>query len=200
MKMVAPSALFFLLSSLSQAIEVPLDVNQSSLKFTGHAFMHDFNGEAKAFAGSAQIDSQKPVTVLSAKIDIQAAKMTTFEKARDRNMFNWLDVDANPGISFHLDRVKLLKGDPAHATTNHPAQFTVEGDFTLNKIRKPLEAQALGWREGEWLVVTGRTQINTADHALPEIRQLFLTVDKKVDIAFRLVFDLPPELQISTQN
>jgi polyisoprenoid-binding protein YceI len=199
MKIITSLVLSLLLSSFSYAIEVPLDVKQSFLKFTGHAFMHDFNGEAKEFSGSAQVDSSKPQIVLSAKIDVQAAKMTTFESARDRDMFDWLHVDVNPAIRFHLTRVIPMKGEPASATKDHPSQFTVGGDFTLNKTARPLETQALGWREGKWLVVTGTTNINTADHGLPEVRQLFMTVGKQVDVAFRLVFDLPQELQIPAQ-
>jgi len=198
MKIIVSLVLSLLLSSFSYAVEVPLDVKQSFLKFTGHAFMHDFHGEAKEFSGSAQVDSSK--MLLGAEIDIQAAKMTTFESDRDRNMFDWLHVEANPGISFHLIRIIPMKGDPAGATKDHPSQFTVGGNFTLNKTAKPLETQALGWREGKWLVVTGTTKINTADHGLPEIRTFFMTVDKQVDVAFRLVFDLPTELQIPAQH
>jgi polyisoprenoid-binding protein YceI len=200
MKSILSLVLTLLLSGFLSAAEVPLDVKQSFLKFTGHAFMHDFNGEAKEFSGSAQIDSQKPESVLSARIDIQAAKMTTFESTRDRNMLDWLHVDVNPGISFHLTKVKLVAGNPTRATKDHPSQFVVGGGFTLNKTTRTLETQALGWREGKWLVVTGTTKINTADHGLPEIRQFFMTVDKQVDIAFRLVFDLPPELQIPARH
>jgi polyisoprenoid-binding protein YceI len=200
MKIIVSLVLTLLLSGLSYAGEVPLDVKQSTLKFTGHAFLHDFSGEAKQFSGSAQTDSKKPELVLSARINIRTAKMTTFESDRDRNMFDWLHVDVKPEIIFHLTKVKLIKGDPAIATKDHPALFAVGGGFTLNKTTKPLETQALGWREGKWLVVTGTAQINTADHGLPEVRQLFLTVDKQVDVAFRLVFDLPPELRIPPQH
>jgi polyisoprenoid-binding protein YceI len=200
MKSILPLALTLLLCGFLRAAEVPLDAKQSFLKFTGHAFMHDFNGEAKEFSGSAQTDAQKPEIVLSARIDIQAAKMTTFESARDRNMLDWLHVDVNPGISFQLRKVKLVAGNPASATKDHPSQYVVGGDFTLNKITKALETQAVGWREGKWLVVTGTTKINTADHGLPEIRQFFMTVDKQVDVVFRLVFDLPPELQIPSRH
>jgi polyisoprenoid-binding protein YceI len=197
MKIIALFVLALLLSGLSDAAEAPLNAKQSFLKFTGHAFMHDFNGEAKEFSGSSQIDSSKPEIVLNAKIAIQAANMTTFENARDQNMFQWLHVDAIPGISFELTHVISMDGKAATATKDHPSKFLVSGDFTLNKITKPLQTRVSGWREGKWLVVTGVTQIDTAEHGLPIIKQYFMTVDKEVDIAFRLVFDLPPELQIS---
>jgi len=187
------------LSGLVRAVEVPLDSKQSSLKFTGHAFLHDFNGEAKEFSGSAQVDSQKPELVVSAKIDIAAAKMTTFESSRDKNMFEWLHVEANPRIGFELTRVVSMDGNAATATKDHPAKFVVTGNFVLNTIAKPLQTEVTGWREGTQLVVTGTTQVNTADHGLPIIKQFFMTVDSEVDISFRLVFDLPANLQASAK-
>jgi len=197
MTKIIPALTFvFLAAGAASALDVPLDQKQSSLKFTGHAFLHDFNGEAPQFSGSAQLDAGQSAIVLGARIDIQAARMTTFESARDRTMLGWLHVDTNPEMRFQLTKVKPVKGDPAGATRNHPSVFLVAGDFTLNKTTKPLETQAQGWREGGWLVVTGTTKINTADYGLPEIRQFFMTVEKQVDVAFRLVFDLPPELQI----
>ena len=186
------SILFF--PTVLLAVEAPLDVKQSSLKFTGHAFMHDFNGEAKQFSGSAQVDAGKPA-VESAKIDVKAARMTTFEGERDRDMLAWLHVDVNPDLSFRLTRVTLVNGDPAHATKDHPAHFAVEGIFTLNHVSKPLEAQADGWREGGLLVVTGKTKVDTASHGLPIIKKFFMTVGKDVDVDFHLAFDLPSNLQ-----
>jgi polyisoprenoid-binding protein YceI len=197
MKILLSVALTLCLTNVLPAVEVPLDVKQSSLKFIGHSFLHDFKGEAKQFSGSAEMDTQIPSVVSTAKIDIQAAKLTTFESERDRNMFDWLHIDVNPDITFHLTKVTLVSGDPAHATKDHPAQFTVEGQFTLNKIATPLQAQAEGWREGSLLVVTGTTKVDTASHDLPIVKKLFMTVGKDVDIDFHLAFDLPPELRLS---
>jgi len=84
MRLLLFLALTLLASGLAPAIEVPLDVKESALKFTGHAFLHDFDGEAKQFSGNAQIDPQKPEFVVSAKIDIRAGKMTTFVDAPHR--------------------------------------------------------------------------------------------------------------------
>ncbi|MCE0484870.1 MAG: YceI family protein [Methylacidiphilales bacterium] len=199
MKIIS-SLIILLFPIFLHATDLPLDVKQSSLKFTGHAFMHDFNGEAQEFSGSAQADPQKPEIVVSAKIDIQTAKMTTFESARDQNMYDWLHVDANPAINFELKDVKLVQGDFDTATKDHPAQFTIGGNFTLNKVTKPLAASVLGWKAGNLLIVVGNTKINTADHGLPIIKQLFMTVDKEVDVTFYLVFDLPSDLQVPVKH
>lgn len=190
MKILALFVALFL-AMRAMADDAQLDEEASTLKFTGHAFLHDFHGEAKEFHGVAQIDPTRPELVHSALLKIMAAKMTTFEDARDHNMITWLNVTANPVILFELTKVTPLTGDLAHATKEHPAQFTVSGTFMLNKVGKPLETTATAWRDGKNLVVEGTTQIDTEDHGLPVVRTLFLTVDKQVDIAFHLVFELP---------
>jgi polyisoprenoid-binding protein YceI len=185
-----------LLNGLSRATEAPLDLKQSSLTFTGHAFLHDFHGAAKGFQGSAQIDPAQPTLVRVARIDIPAAEMTTFESTRDRDMWDWLRVTAHPEIEFQLTTVLPLKGDPAGATREKPAQFTVRGTLMLNGMTRPLETTAAGWREGNALVVAGTTRVDTTGYGLPIIKQFFLTVGKEVDIGFHLVFDLPPGLRM----
>jgi polyisoprenoid-binding protein YceI len=186
---VLPALLIFALRL--EAADAPLNVTASTLKFTGHAFLHDFHGEAKEFRGTAQVDPALPELVQSATITIAAAKMTTFIDARDRNMVAWLKVEANPEIRFELTKVKLARGDLAKATKEAPAHFAVSGTFTLNHVAKPLATDVTAWREGKQLVVEGAAQVDTADHGLPEVRTLFLTVDKEVDITFQLLFDVP---------
>lgn len=199
MKIIVALVLAFLLPVFACAVEVPLDSKLSSLKFTGHAFLHDFEGEAKEFSGSAQVDPQKSELVTSAKIDIATAKMTTFNSGRDKNMFEWLHIAANPGIGFELTRVVSMDGKAATATRDHPAKFVVTGNFILNKVTKPLQVEVTGWREGAQLVVTGATTVDTVAHGLPIIQQFFMTVGKDVDVSFRLVFDLPAGSQISAK-
>jgi polyisoprenoid-binding protein YceI len=188
---VLPLFAAMLCATRALAADVPLDAQASTLTFTGHAFLHDFHGEAKSFEGAAQIDATRPELVRGATIVIAAAKMTTFVDARDHNMDAWLHVETNPEIRFDLTRLTPLQGDLAHATKAQPALFAVSGTFTLNRVGKALETKAAAWREGRELIVEGTTTIDTTAYGLPIVRQFFLTVDKQVDIAFHLVFDLP---------
>src|ERR1700677_2602384 len=104
MKILALFAALFL-AMRAMADDAQLDEEASTLKFTGHAFLHDFHGEAKECHGAAQIDPTRPELVHSAFLKIMAAKMTTFEDARDHNMETWLNVTANPVILFELTKV-----------------------------------------------------------------------------------------------
>ena len=176
----------------ARAGEAPLDLKETAITFTGHATLHDFHGAVQDIQGSAQVSSSEPNLVTSAVLDIGAARLTTFQDTRDRNMRNWLHVEANPQIDFRLNRVACSSGDPAQATSAQPALFNVRGDFTLNHATRPLTAQVKGWRDGPHLVIDGATTIDTTQYGLPIISQFLLTVDKNVDVKFHLVFDLPP--------
>ena len=184
-----------LTSVLARADVAPLDAKATTIKFTGHAFLHDFTGQAQDFEGGAVIDRAQPTFVGAAVVDVGTAGLTTFQETRDRNMRNWLHVAEKPRIEYRLDKLTCDSGVPARATRDHPAAFTVHGYFTLNHATKPLTAQVLGWREDQRLIVTGAIRIDTTAYGLPIIRQLMMTVDKNVDVSFRLVFDLPANLQ-----
>lgn len=174
---------------------IGLDQKDSSVKFTGHAFLHDFNGEATEFSGSAEFNPASSGLAPNAKISITAGKLTTHNKGRDRAMYQWLRVDQNPAIAFAVTRVLSMDGKAALATAEHPAQFMVFGNLTLNKVTKPVQTQVAGWQDGNLLVVTGATQIDTTDYGLPVIKRFWMAVDKEVDINFHLVFDLPSNFQ-----
>lgn len=185
-------ALLFLALTLSGvAAEAPLDTRLTSIKFTGHATLHDFSGEAQDVRGSAQVDPADRNLVTGAVVDIGVDRMTTFSTGRDRNMRAWLDAAARPTAEFRLEKLACTSGDPRHATEKHPALFTVTGAFMLNGETKPLTATVTGWRSGAFLYVEGITKIDTSDYGLPVIHQFFMTVRKNVDVSFRLVFHLP---------
>jgi polyisoprenoid-binding protein YceI len=183
--------LWFAITLPALAAEAPLDLKQTTLTFTGHATLHDFHGQAQDFHGSAQVDAANPNLVTAASLNIDAARLTTFQDTRDRHMQAWLGVDANPKIEFRLGKITRTGGDPVHANRASPASFAVSGEFTLNDTTRPLNANVMGWREVPLLIIEGTARIDTTQFGLPVIQQFFLTVDKNVDVAFHLVFDLP---------
>lgn len=181
----------FFFATAGRGAEAPLDVKQSSLKFTGHATLHDFSGQAQDFHGHAQVDESDPNLVRSAVIDIAAARLTTFQATRDKNMREWLHIDAHSQIEFRLTQVRPVS-DPDHPSHDLSNRYAVSGDLTLNGVTRPVTAKVTGRREGSQLIVEGATTLDTTQFGLPIISQFFLTVDRNVDVSFHLVFDLPP--------
>ncbi len=174
-----------------KATEIPLVPAESAIRFTGHATLHNFDGEARASRGAAEFDPQTPEAISGATLVVRAADLTTFQATRDRNMRNWLEVEKFPEIRFELSRVRVQQGQPRAATEAQPASFKVSGKLTLHNVTRPLEADVKGWRAGRKLVVQGETGVDTTAYGLPIIRQFVLTVDPKVDLHVRLVFELP---------
>ena len=183
--------------SASAATQAPLNSKESSLRFVGKTVIYKFDGEAKEFSGQASIDETLSQPVQSARLDIKSARLTTFNKVRDKDMYSWLSVTAHPAIVFELTRVKLLEGDTKSASRTKPAKFKVKGKLSLNNHSQPIESTALGWREGNLLVVSGEAVVDTVAAGLPQIKKAFLAVASDVQVKYRLAFNLPPELSAS---
>lgn len=182
-----------LAGSLLRAAELPLDAKQSSVKFLGESFLHNFHGEAREMSGSADLDPQQEPPIQQATLRFATTRLTTFHEGRDKKMYEWLKVDAHPDAVFKLEKVKLVSGDDKTASSEHPAQFAVSGAFTFNGVKKPLSGTASGWREKDHLIVSGETVIDTLKYGLPQIREAFMTVGTNVHVTYRLVFVLPRE-------
>ena len=183
--------LFLALPALAHAADAPLDPAQTKIGFIGHATLHDFEGAARDITGNAQVDSANSNFVTGAKVTVATATMTTFSDGRDKNMRDWLHIDAHPKIGFHLAKiVRTASGVISGPSTNAP-RFDVMGEFTLDGSTKPLHATASGWIDGHTLIVDGTTKIDTTEYGLPIVKEFFLTVDKNVDVTFHLVFNLP---------
>jgi polyisoprenoid-binding protein YceI len=183
--------LLLALPALVHASGAPLDPAQTTITFTGHATLHDFQGAAREIKGDAQVDNANPNFVTGAKVDVATASMTTFSDGRDKHMREWLRIDVNPGIEFRLAKIKRTAPGDVSRSAQAPSLYDVTGDFTLNGITRPLAARARGWLDGHTLVVEGTTKIDTTEYGLPIIKQFFLTVDPNVDVKFHLVFNLP---------
>lgn len=177
----------------ADAIKLPLDPKQSSVKFVGESFLHDFHGEAKAFTGDAELDPDAAPPIQHASLHFAEAKLTTFHEGRDKKMFEWLKVDAHPDSTFALERVKLTDGDFKAADAQHAASFEVAGSFTFNSVKQPLSGTARGWRDHDRLIIAGETTIDTLKFGLPQIRESFMTVGTNVKVSYQLSFVLPPE-------
>lgn len=172
---------------------LPLDPKGSSLKFYCESLMHNFHGEAQEFTGSAEVNPQAMPPVQKATLHFKTAKLTTFIKARDEKMFDWLKINMNPEAVFELQSLKLVSGDCKAADARQPAEFNVAGILTLNGVKQPIASTAKGWREGNRLIVSGEAVVDTLKYGLPQIRMAVLTVGTNVKTAYTFSFVLPDE-------
>lgn len=172
---------------------LPLDPKASSLKFFCESFMHNFHGEAQEFTGNAELNPEAMPPVQKATLRFKTAKLTTFIKSRDEKMFDWLNITVNPDAMFQLQSVKLVSGDCRTANAQQPSEFNVAGTLTLNGVKQPVSGTAKGWRDGDRLIVSGETVVNTLKYGLPQIRMAMLTVGTNVKTMYTFSFILPGE-------
>jgi polyisoprenoid-binding protein YceI len=173
---------------------LPLAPADSWLHFTGSSFLHDFQGVAKEFDGSAVVNLSATPPVQTAHLEFKTAELTTFNQKRDDNMKKWMHVEIHPEAVFSLEKVRPIYGDYKTATLQHPAQFAVSGTFNLNGVKQRIVGNALGWREKDRLLVTGGLVLNTLDFKLPQIRLVLISVAPDVVISYRFCFKIPSEL------
>lgn len=178
--------------SAADSISLPLDPKGSSLKFSCESFLHNFQGEAKEFTGSAELDTEAAPPIQKATLRFKTAALTTFVKARDQKMYEWLNVKVNSDATFQLKSVKLVGGDFKQADAQHPAQFSVVGTLTLHGVKQPIEGTAKGWREKDHVIVSGDAVVDTLKYGLPQIRMAVLTVGTNVKTSYTFSFILPP--------
>ncbi len=173
--------------------EVPLDPKDSFVRFVGESFLHNFEGKAGSFAGTAVFDAASASTpsLQHATLNFKTASLTTFHAERDRKMDDWLGIPLHPSASFRLDSVKAIEGGYLKATADHPARYQVTGTFLLNDKGEPLSGEAQAWTENGKLIVTGKIDVDTLKHGLPQIREGFMTVGTKVHVEYRFAFALP---------
>ena len=173
----------------ASAKSLRIDTKDSSLTFTGDATLHKFHGEAVEFTGSAELTGNAVQPIRNATLHFSTASITTFNRERDRNMREWLNVKLHPRATFRLESAKLLSGDFKSATSVRPAGLAVSGAFTLNGVTRTISGSALAWRQGNGVIVTGRITVDTLNYGLPQIKQaLVMTVGTKVKIAYRFSF------------
>lgn len=190
---VALAALLIFGWSAARAETLQLDAKGSKLTFVGDSFLHSFQGEAKEFSGSAELDAQATPPIQKAMLHFKTAALTTFNHSRDQKMWDWLKVNVHPEATFALESVKLLEGDIRKADASHPARFMVNGTLVLNGVKQPISGTALGWREKNRVVVSGDTVVDTLKAELPQIKEAFMTVGTNVKTTYRFSFILPAE-------
>jgi len=171
--------------------EIPLDPKESSLNFVGESFLHNFLGKAAQFTGSAVLDPTATPALQQATLTFKTASLTTFHLERDRKMNAWLGVAAHPSASFLLASVKPISGNYLKASAEHPARYQVTGTLVLNETAEPLSGEALAWIEKGELIVSGKIDVDTLKHGLPQIREGFMTVGTQVHVEYRFAFVLP---------
>ncbi|WP_018291070.1 YceI family protein [Verrucomicrobium sp. 3C] len=175
----------------AQPVSLPVDSSKSHVKFVGDSFLHDFHGAETRITGSADWEAAATPSIQKSVLVFPIAGLTTFHKKRDEEMFLWLHAKLHPQASFRCEGIRVLSGNCSTATAQDPAHVSVSGTFDLNGVRHPLNSDALWWQEEKRIMVSGKTNLDTLQFNLPQIKKAFMTVGTTLPIEYQFAFVLP---------
>ncbi|MDD4932352.1 MAG: YceI family protein [Methylacidiphilaceae bacterium] len=191
LSLLLPTALAWAGWASAEPVSLPVDSSKSYVKFVGDSFLHDFHGAETQITGSADWDAAATPSIQRATLVFPIAGLTTFHKKRDEEMFHWIHAKLHPQASFRCEGIRVLSGNCSTATAQTPAHVSVSGAFDLNGVRHPLNGNALWWQEGNRILVSGKTNVDTLQFGLPQIKKAFMTVGTTVPIEYQFAFVLP---------
>ncbi len=186
-KRFAAIATFVLAAAPLFADTYVIDKNHSEATFKVRHLMSKVSGKFVDFAGTINVDSQKPAEG-KVEFTIKAASIDTGVADRDKDLrsANFFDVEKNPEINFKSVSIKA---------TARKNVYDVAGDLTMHGVTKriTLPVEFLGFAKDPWGFQRAgfslETTLNRQDYGLNWNKALdnggFLVGDD-VDIAINI--------------
>lgn len=175
-----PAKLSILILAVSSlyAGNFEIDQSRSELAATMHASpSHDFTTVAKDYSYDIQIDPDS-LTVEKAVCSFDFADLDSGKKSRDSKMRKWIEVGAHPSASFAMKN---------QLPDNETGEHVAEGTFSMHGVDRPITITYTLRREGEQLILDGRSAFNHEDWGLEKVRLLLFSVDPVLKPHFHLV-------------
>ena len=137
--------------------------------------------------GDSTINPQtKKVRVLAKKeqslesikgyFEIDALSLVSDNKDRDKHMYEVLNVENSPTISYTIKSI-----------SKEEQGYKIDGFLSMNHIQKNLSTQADISQEGEDIKMQGNFSIKLTDFNLVPPTMFFLTVRDQIDIKYNFV-------------
>ncbi|MEE2786145.1 MAG: YceI family protein [Myxococcota bacterium] len=159
---------------------------KGAMKFLSEAPLEKIVGTADGM-GEVAFDPMN-LSALKGKIIVPVKSMKTGNERRDSHLRSegWLDEAKFPEITFVSKVVKPV-GEVVTKGPVSSAKVTVEGDFTLHGVTKPLTAEVeLKWK-GDKLKLKTQFQIALADYNVAGTGDIVGSkVGKTIDVQVRL--------------
>lgn len=149
----------------------PKGVN--NVAFSMDAPLESISGTASGISGKVTFDPQHPDTV-KGKIVLEAGSLHVGNPMMKEHMHGkmWMDVAANPSITFELDSVKNVKTTGNETTADAVGKLSMKG--VTKEITVPVKFTYLkdklktrgGPREGDLLVVRSQFKVKRTDFGI----------------------------------
>lgn len=148
--------------------ELAFDANSSVGRFSGTT--HEVEGEVQGGSSPAAVRGW---------VEFAARSLRTGIGQRDRHMWESLEAEAHPRIRLDVERVEPtgMRGDTVLAR--------VHGHLTVRGVRRPVVADAEGWRTTGGFQVRGRFPLDLGDFQIGGLRRMFGTLRVREQVTVR---------------
>ncbi|MGA1932206.1 YceI family protein [Arcobacter sp. YIC-464] len=127
---------------------------------------------------SSNIQFDNTISSIKGAVWFDSIKLVSDNLDRDKNMYELLNSQINPKISF--DFISIKKIDEQN--------YEIEGYLSLNKVSRKVKSIAKIKKEKEDIIFDGTFDINLTDFNLEPPTLLFLTVRDRIDVKYILDF------------
>jgi len=161
---------------LSHAAELDVNLEKSRIQVDAKATGHSFTGTLASYTARVEGDSvsNKPV---SFDLDWSFKNLKTADPKRDKEMMAWLG-GGDPKGNFHFSKTWVDQQGKNHAS----------GNLSINGISKPISFPYTVKKEGDWVSIDGKVEMDYRNFDLPMIRAMaVMTVDPKLVVRFHIV-------------
>lgn len=124
----------------------------------------------------ASLNKDSSLESISGKISVNVKSLVSKKPDRDEHLYETLESEKFPKISFEFRNIKLLKDD----------QYVIIGILNLHGVNKEISSVAK-ISQGESLNMDGNFSLLMSEYGVEPPSLLFLTVRDRVDITYHLV-------------
>lgn len=165
-----------ILSTLGSAADLEIDQARSRIHVDAKATGHSFTGTLTNFTASVEGDSTT-IEPSSFKLGWSFKDLKTADDKRDKQMLVWLG-GGDPKGKFELKKSWIDAKEKKH----------VMGTITINGVSKTISFPYSVKKDGNWVTIDGKANLDYEDFRLPIIRAMALmTVDPKLIVRFHIV-------------
>ncbi len=137
----------------------------------------DSNINPKSNQIQSSLDMSNGITSLKGIIEIKSISLKSSNEARDKHMYELLNVAFNPKISFTINKIIAID-----------KQYKIIGVLELNGIDKKVETIASITNEKDVLDLKGDFSIELTQFNMEPPTMFFLKVRDKIDIQYELSY------------
>ena len=178
-------AFFITLPAAAQTFTV--NKTGSSIKVVGTSNIHDWTITSETFQGSmtATVENDQLLKLSNLEFTVPAESLKSGKGGMDKNTYKALNTKTHKNITYKLEKVKSLEGQPAGKCKIHTS-----GYLTIAGTKKPVDVVFDATVSANKIILTGSKEIKMTDYKVdpPKAMMGTITTGDAVTVGLKATF------------